>query len=112
MRARNLTTIPHASDALAEPPWGSETPPFNLEAILRAPQGESGFGRVELRQPNDADRVIYLDVSVRDLAPSTDYVLQRAADVTVDDNCTGTNRLTLGRGATPQAITRRTCSCT
>jgi hypothetical protein len=63
---------------------------------------------VKFRQPNDADQIVYLDVSVRDLAPNTDYVLQRAVDVTVDDDCTGTNWLTLGQGATPQAITTDT----
>jgi hypothetical protein len=107
------TTAPRAdgagrkpvADQLAGPPWGPETPPFNLEAILRAPAGQDGFGLVKFRQPNDADRIVYLDVWVRDLAPNTDYVLQRAVDVTVDDNCTGTNWLTLGQGTTPQAIT-------
>lgn len=93
------------SVALDGSPWGPETPPFNLEAILRAPAGENGFGLVKFRQPNDADRIVYLGISVRDLAPNTDYVLQRAVDVTVDDDCTGTNWLTLGQGATPQAIT-------
>ena len=93
------------ADLVAGPPWGPETPPFNIEAILRAPAGQSGFGRVKFRQPNDADRIVYLDVQVRDLDANTDYVLQRAVDVTVDDNCTGTNWLTLGRGTTPQTIT-------
>ncbi len=85
-------------------PWGPETPPFNLEAILRAPTGGDGFGLVKFRQPNDADRIVYLNVSVRDLAPNADYVLQRAVDVTVDGDCTGTNWLTLGQGATPKVI--------
>ncbi len=93
------------SDASAGAPWGPEKPPFNLEASRRAPPDGDGFGRVKFRQPNDADRIVYLDVSVRDLVPNTDYVLQRAVDVTVDDDCTGTNWLTLGRGATPEAIT-------
>jgi hypothetical protein len=93
------------SIARASSSWGPETPPFNLEAILRAPAGESGFGLVKFRQPNDTDRIVYLDVSVRHLAPNTDYVLQRAVDVTVDDDCTGTNWLTLGQGTTPRAIT-------
>ena len=101
--ARQLRLPPSAASAAS--PWGPETPPFNLEAILRAPTGEDGFGLVKFRQPNDADRIVYLDVSVRGLAPNTDYVLQRAVDVTVDDDCTGTNWLTLGQGTTPQAIT-------
>lgn len=95
---------PTSSVAPDGSPWGPETPPFNLEAILRAPTGEGGFGLVKFRQPNDADRIVYLDVSVRDLAPNTDYVLQRAVDVMVNDDCTGTNWLTLGQGATPKAI--------
>jgi hypothetical protein len=81
--------------------WGPETPPFNLEVILR---GE-GFGLVKFRQPNDDALVIYLDTWVRDLAPNTPYLLQRAVDVTVDDNCTSTAWLTLGKGLAPQAIT-------
>lgn len=82
-------------------PWGPETPHFNLEVILR---GE-GFGLVKFRQPNDDALVIHLDTWVRDLAPNTSYLLQRAVDVNVDDNCTGTGWITLGKGAQPQAIT-------
>ena len=48
---------------------------------------------------------MYLDVWVRDLAPNASYLLQRATDAVVDDNCTGTNWLTLGQGTTPLAIT-------
>ena len=95
----------HASLNAAGAPWGPETPPFNLEAILRAPAGQDGFGLVKFRQPNDADRIMYLDVWVRDLAPNASYLLQRATDAVVDDNCTGTNWLTLGQGTTPLAIT-------
>ena len=83
------------------PPWGPETPHFNLEVVLR---GE-GFGLVKFRQPNDADKIVYLDTWVRDLAPNKSYQLQRATDTTVDDNCTGTAWLTLGRGTVQQAIT-------
>lgn len=81
--------------------WGPETPNFNLQVVLRG----SGFGLVEFRQPNDADRVVYLGTWVRDLAPNTSYQLQRAVDTTVDDVCTSTSWLTLGKGLTPQAIT-------
>lgn len=42
---------------------------------------------------------------MRDLAPNATYLLQRATDVAVNDDCTGSNWLTLGRGTTPQAIT-------
>jgi hypothetical protein len=93
------------SSALAQVPdsgpWGPETPNFNLEVILR---GE-GFGHVKFRQPNDGTFIINLDVWVRDLAPNTSYLLQRAVDSNVDDNCTSTAWLTLGKGLQPQSIT-------
>lgn len=97
--ANSPTAAPPSS--LSTNPWGPETPNFNLEIVLR---GE-GFGLVKFRQPNDADLIIYLDTWVRDLAPNTSYLLQRATDVIVDDVCTGINWLTLGQGSTPQAIT-------
>jgi hypothetical protein len=81
--------------------WGPETPHFNLEVILRG----DGFGHVKFRQPNDGELIIHLDTWVRDLAPNTSYLLQRAVDVTVDDNCTSTAWLTLGKGTQPQSIT-------
>jgi hypothetical protein len=80
----------------AEPPWGPETPPFNLEVILRDLTGGAGFGHVKFRQPNDADKFVYLDTWVRSLAPNHDYVLQRAVDTNLDGNCTGTGWLSLG----------------
>jgi hypothetical protein len=81
--------------------WGPETPNFNLEVILR---GDSGFGLVKFRQPNDSDFVVYLDVWLRDLSPNTAYRLQRAVDTTLDGACASTDWLTLGQGLTPQAI--------
>jgi hypothetical protein len=89
------------------PPWGPATPNFNLEAILRPVAGgpDNGFGLVKFRQPKDADKIVYLDVWVRDLAPGHSYSLQRATDANVNDDCTGTNWLTLGRGLVPQPIT-------
>jgi hypothetical protein len=60
---------------------------------------------VKFRQPKDAEKRVFLGVWMRDLAPGTDYQLQRATDANVDDDCTGTNWLTLGRGLTPVAIT-------
>jgi len=80
--------------------WGPETPNFNLEVILRG----QGFGHVKFRQPKDAENVVHLDVWVRDLAPNTSYLLQRAVDATIDDNCTSSAWLTLGKGAVPQSI--------
>ena len=81
--------------------WGPETPHFNLEVVLRG----QGFGLVKFRQPNDGEAVIYLDTWVRDLAPNTPYLLQRAVDTDIDGNCTSTGWLTLGKGLTTQAIT-------
>jgi hypothetical protein len=76
-------------------------PPFNLEAILRG----DGFGLVKFRQTKDpTQNIIELDVWVRDLLPNTSYSLQRAADDVLDGLCTGTNWLTLGKGATPQSV--------
>lgn len=79
----------------------------NLQAILRPAPGASdnAFGLVKFRQPKDADKIVYLDVWVRDLAPNHSYSLQRAVDTNVNDDCLGTNWLTLGRGLDPQAIT-------
>jgi hypothetical protein len=96
-----------AAQAEVSPPWGPATPPFNNEVILRPVAGgpENGFGLVKFRQPKDADKIIYLGVWVRDLAPNHGYYLQRAVDTNVDDICTGTNWLTLGQGLIPEAIT-------
>ncbi|HEV8250054.1 MAG TPA: hypothetical protein VGQ15_08785 [Gaiellaceae bacterium] len=91
--------------AAAGPPWGPETPPFNVQAILSDVTGGSGFGHVKFRQPNDADKIVYLGTWVRGLLPSHDYLLQRAIDTTLDGNCTSTAWLTLGKGLAPQAIT-------
>ena len=89
------------------PPWGPATPNFNLEVVLRPVAGapDAGFGLVKFRQPKDADKIVYLDVWVRDLAADHSYNLQRATDTNVNDACTGTNWLTLGQGLVPQAIT-------
>lgn len=85
---------------------GPATPNFNLEAILRpVADGLDGFGLVKFRQPKDADQIIRLDVWVRDLAANRSYYLQRATDANVNDECTGTNWLTLGEGLVPVAIT-------
>jgi hypothetical protein len=94
-----------AFGAKAEPSWGPETPPFNVEVILRDVSGGQGFGHVKFRQPNDADKIVYLDTWVRDLAPNHSYLLQRAVDTVLDGNCTSTAWLTLGKGLVPQAIT-------
>ena len=78
----------------------------NFVALLRPVSGGSAhaFGVVLFRQPHDAENVVLLDVLTLGLAPNHSYFLQRATDTTVDDTCTGTNWLTLGRGPDPQAI--------
>jgi hypothetical protein len=96
------TAIPLASVAS---PWGPETPPFNLEAVLRSPSEGTGFGLVRFRQPNGGGQVVYLNAWVRDLTPNTSYRLQRAVDGVVDGTCTSASGwLTLGAGLTPLAI--------
>lgn len=102
-----LAPVPSATNgpvALSAGPWGPETPNFNLEVILRPVGDGNGFGLVKFRQPNDDASIIYLDTWVRDLAPNTSYRLERAVDSNIDDDCTSTAWLTLGKGLTPQAI--------
>jgi len=96
-----------AFGAGAEAAWGPETPPFNIEVILRDISGGSGFGHVKFRQPNDTAKIVYLDTWVRELAPNHAYRLQRAVDTTLDGNCprVETDWLTLGSGLVPQMIT-------
>jgi hypothetical protein len=87
--------------ASAGPPWGPETPPFNLQAILRDVTGGDGFGHVKFRQPNDDTRIIYLDTWVRDLRPNHAYLLQRQVDLEADGDCADpplSSWLTLGEG--------------
>jgi hypothetical protein len=79
----------------------AEQPPFNVEARLIG----DGYGLVTFRQQKDpAANIVELGVWVRDLLPNTSYSLQRAVDTVLDDVCTGTNWLTLGKGSTPAAI--------
>jgi hypothetical protein len=81
-------------------------PGRNLQVILRpasgAPQG--GFGLLDFRQPKNRAKIVHLDVRVWDVLPGRAYRLERATDPNVDDTCTGTNWLTLGRGLVPAAI--------
>lgn len=81
--------------------WGPETPPFNIEVVLR---GDPGFGHVKFRQPNDEAKIVELDTWVRDLRPQTHYRLQRAVDTVADGSCTSTQWLTLGKGLESQDI--------
>jgi hypothetical protein len=91
--------------AQAAPPPGPTTPPFNLDVILRDVTAGQNLGHVKFRQPNDADKIVYLDTWVRKLAPNHSYLLQRAVDTVLDGNCTSTDWLTLGKGLIPQEIT-------
>lgn len=93
-----------AGPGISASSWGPETPPFNNEIILRDVTGGRGFGHVKFRQPNDDNLTVHLDTWVRDLAPNASYRLQRAVDTNINDDCTSTAWLTLGMGATPQAI--------
>ena len=86
--------------ATAADAWGPETPPFNLEVVLRG----DGFGLVKFRQPNDGAAVIYLDTWLRDMTPGAELALERAVDLVVDDVCTSTAWLRLGRGLQPQSL--------
>jgi len=76
-------------------------PPFNLEAILRGNEEQSGF--IKFRQDSGAAKIVTLDTRVRNLEPNHEYLLQRAVDV-FDGICTSTTWLTLGKGLTPQSI--------
>ena len=83
-----------------------DTPNYNLELLLRPAGTGDGFGHVKFRQDgNDGVQRIDLGVWVRDLAPNTEYLLQRAVDTNLNGVCTGTNWLTLGEGLVPQSIT-------
>ncbi|HYY54327.1 MAG TPA: hypothetical protein VFA01_03010 [Candidatus Dormibacteraeota bacterium] len=99
-----LAAASFAPVADAGPPWGPESPPFNLEVILRDVTGGAGFGHVKFRQPNDDARIIFLDTWVRDLEPNHNYLLQRAVDTVLDGNCTATAWLTLGQGSAVMPI--------
>lgn len=86
--------------------------PYDLDVILRSESNKSGHGEdnpsgfIKFRQDPDPDKIINLDIWVRDLAPNREYLLQRAVDAinVVDGNCTSTSWLTLGKGLTPQSI--------
>jgi hypothetical protein len=105
-----------ANTSIAADRSTGDTPNYNLEVILRpctadvggCVVGGAGFGHVKFRQSgNDDVQRIDLGVWVRDLAPNTEYFLQRAVDTNLDGSCTGTAWLTLGLGTAlpPQSIT-------
>jgi hypothetical protein len=81
-----------------------ESPSFDLNVNL---YGEGNMhGHLKFRQDPDPAKIIDLDIKVHHLAPSRNYLLQRAVDVinVVDGNCTSTTWLTLGKGLAPQSI--------
>ena len=94
---------PEAALALAVAQVAAD-PRFNLEVILRSPTGERGFGLVTFRQPKDDLLIIQLGTWVRDLAPNSSFVLQRAVDTELDGACSSVAWLTLGKGLIPQAL--------
>ena len=119
---REGATSPHAPSVtaifLADRSTG-DTPNYNLEVLLQpcsehvppvahCVTGDEGFGHVKFRQAgNDDVKRIDLGVWVRDLAPNSDYFLQRAVDTNLNGECTGTSGwLTLGLGTAlpPQSI--------
>jgi hypothetical protein len=101
--AASIFALAAPAESIGSP---SEMLHFNLQIVLRPASGGpgDGFGLVKFRQPKDAEKIVYLDTWVRDLAPDRAYQLQRATDTSVDDDCTGTNWLTLGMGTVPQSV--------
>jgi hypothetical protein len=80
----------------------SQSVNYNLEVVLRGERNRSGH--IHFRQNKDAAKIITLDIKVHHLKPNHQYLMQRAVDVILDGNCTGTSWLTLGKGLMPQAI--------
>lgn len=71
----------------------------DLNIIFHGEENSVGF--IEFRQYEN--RIIYLDTWVVGLEANHNYVLQRAVDP-LDNKCTGTEWLTLGKGLQPQSI--------
>ncbi len=113
------STAPHmvsANTIIAADRSTGNTPNYNLEVLLRPCSadvagclvGGDGFGHVKFRQAgNDNAQIVDLGVWVRDLAPNTEYFLQRAVDTNLNGSCTSTSWLTLGLGTAlpPQSVT-------
>lgn len=113
------STAPHvvpANTSIVADRSTGDTPNYNLEVLLRpcssdvagCVTGGDGFGHVKFRQAgNDDAQRIDLGAWVRDLAPNTEYFLQRAVDTNLNGSCTSTSWLTLGLGTAlpPQSIT-------
>jgi hypothetical protein len=99
------TVLAGATVAGLEPTDRSAQPPFNVQAVLRAPDGGDAFGLVEFRQHNDGLVRIDLEAWVRDLEAWAPYHLQRAVDTVLDGSCTSEGWLTLGDGLVPKPLT-------
>ncbi len=81
---------------------GCTPDPYNLDVDLYGQGNEKGS--IKFRQDPDPAKIITLDTKIQHLLPNHEYLLQRAVDVIIDGNCTGTAWLTLGLGLTPQSI--------
>ena len=90
-----LVTLTAAAAAAAHA--NPNNPRVDFNAVLRPADAGPGVGLVKFRQPEDAEVKVFLDVKLRHLAPNHGYYLERAVDLTVDDDCQGTNWLRLGR---------------
>ena len=75
---------------------------YNLDVELYGQGNENGD--IKFRQDPDLAKIVTLDTKIQHLLPNHEYLLQRAVDVIIDGNCTGTAWLTLGFGSTPQSI--------
>ncbi len=75
---------------------------YNLNVVLRGKKSAHGF--IKFRQYENETQLIHLDTWVKGLQPNTTYLLQRAVDTTLDNNCTSAVWLTLGKGLEPQSI--------
>ena len=98
-----LTVVPAAAaraDAVAHPSGSAQLRSLCSRSPAGRPRLRSGALPAATRRREG--RV--LDVWTLGLAPNHSYSLQRATDSIVDDDCQGTNWLTLGRGLEPQAI--------
>ena len=78
---------------------------FNATLVPAGGDFQAGSGLVKFRQPEDANKIVYLRVRVSGLLPNHAYYLERATDTLVDDDCTAAaNWLRLGAGLVPSAI--------
>jgi len=79
-------------------------PKTDLQVVLREVGGLAARGHIDFRQPQDDALTILLNVQVHELAPNTDYWLQRATDAAnvIDGQCVSSGWLTLGYGAGSQ----------